>query len=117
MSTKLRGTKRVRFNANLDYLDDQRIRRQAKVRRLSLADTLRTGISLLEAQDIPNMDIAITRYGSRIRASAAVGPVMFTLADATLEEGQTVVIGWESIQKAYEHAKRDREEHENGDGV
>jgi hypothetical protein len=48
MKSKLRGTKRVRFNAVLDHLDDQRIRRQAKVRNLSLADALRLGIDMLE---------------------------------------------------------------------
>lgn len=49
MAIKLRGTKRVRFNAQLDHTDSLRIKRQAKVRGISQADLLRTAIDLLEA--------------------------------------------------------------------
>lgn len=48
MISKLRGKKRVRFNANLDHQDDQRMRRQSKLRQLSLSDLLRLGIDMLE---------------------------------------------------------------------
>lgn len=48
MSTKLRGTKRVRFNVQLDHTDSQRIKRQARERGVTQADLLRTAIDLLE---------------------------------------------------------------------